>query len=178
MHAGQLKDAVVNRYFADKYAGRFLVRLDDLWPLSEEGGFEDAILHDLKLLGIGVDRVARASNHLAALIAYARRLIEVGDAYMDDTPLEKVSMDRTKYAYTRLKSSNLSWRPASVAASVPTPASSGLRRCSLARRREGVGSYERASTTRPSRLRCVIRSSSSAWSRHSAPSSGFFVDFA
>lgn len=95
MHVGQLKSAFVNRYFADKYAGRYLLRLGDLGPLPEGSDFEDDIQRDLKSLGVAVDSVVRATDHLDVVIKYARRLIESGDAYMDTCTLEEVSVAKT-----------------------------------------------------------------------------------
>lgn len=91
MNVNDLKTVLVNRYFANKYGGRHLLRFGDLDPLAEEGGFEDATLGDLKALGIEFDGVGHASDHLDAIIGYARKLIELGYAYMDDTPHDKVS---------------------------------------------------------------------------------------
>lgn len=90
MNVGELKVALVNRYFADKHAGRLLLRLDDFGPACE-GGSPDDVLEDIKALGISFDSVVRASEHLDAIAEYARSLIRQGDAYMDDTPRNEVS---------------------------------------------------------------------------------------
>lgn len=91
LHVGHLKELLVNRYFADKCSGHLLLRFDDLRPRSEEGEFVDDIIADLGAIDVRVDRVVRATDHLEDMIHYARQLIQMGCAYMDDTPLEEVS---------------------------------------------------------------------------------------
>lgn len=91
LRVGELKELLVNRHFADKYSGHLVLRFDDLRPLSEEGEFVDDIIADLGAIGISFDRVVRATDHLGVMIHYARQLIQMNRAYMDDTPLEEVS---------------------------------------------------------------------------------------
>ncbi|KLT40464.1 Nucleotidylyl transferase [Cutaneotrichosporon oleaginosum] len=86
LHVGQLKELLVNRYFADKHSGHLLLRFNDLRPLSEAGDFVNDIIADLGAIGLSFDRISRVTDHLDAMRHYARQLIQTGNAYMDDAP--------------------------------------------------------------------------------------------
>lgn len=85
LHIGHIKACILNRFFADKYKGKFLLRFDDTNPEKEEDEFEGSFEGDLKMLGVGWDKVVHTSDHFAAIEKMARKLVEQGDAYMDDT---------------------------------------------------------------------------------------------
>ncbi|KAJ2714986.1 glutamate--tRNA ligase [Coemansia spiralis] len=94
MHVGHAKAALLNEYFARTYNGRFIVRFDDTNPSKEREEFEDAITEDLLLLGIRADTVSHTSDYFATLYKYAVRLIEQGQAYVDDTDQETMREER------------------------------------------------------------------------------------
>ncbi|BEJ15454.1 hypothetical protein CspHIS471_0500590 [Cutaneotrichosporon sp. HIS471] len=89
LHVGQLKELLVNRHFADKYVGRLILRFDDLRPLPEGGEFVDDIIADLGAIGVSFYSAVRSTDHLDAMINYARQLIRMGYAYMYDTSWEQ-----------------------------------------------------------------------------------------
>lgn len=85
LHIGHAKAAMLNQYFAQKYQGKLIVRFDDTNPSKEKSEFQDSILQDLDLLGIKGDVLSFTSDHFQTLYDLAVKLIEQGDAYVDDT---------------------------------------------------------------------------------------------
>ncbi|CED84167.1 glutamate-trna ligase [Phaffia rhodozyma] len=86
LHIGHSKAALLNRFFADKYNGKMILRFDDTNPMKEKSEFEDSIKVDLELLGIKFDSVSHTSDHFDLLHSLAIQLIKEGNAYCDDTP--------------------------------------------------------------------------------------------
>ncbi|KAI9843795.1 MAG: hypothetical protein M1838_002442 [Thelocarpon superellum] len=86
LHIGHAKAALLNDYFAhERYKGTLLLRFDDTNPTKEKEEFQDAIVEDLKLMGIKPDRTSYTSDHFQALYEYCVRMIQEGNAYADDT---------------------------------------------------------------------------------------------
>eukprot|EP00834_Sanchytrium_tribonematis_P003520 NODE_138_length_16264_cov_1.140860.p4 type:complete len:510 gc:universal NODE_138_length_16264_cov_1.140860:10989-9460(-) len=96
MHIGHVKAALINDYFAKKYHGKLLIRMDDTNPTKEKQDFEDAILQDCKTLDIIPYKTSHTSDHFATLLSYADKLIELGLAYVDDTSQEQMRDERMK----------------------------------------------------------------------------------
>ncbi|KAJ1512637.1 hypothetical protein HMI54_013720 [Coelomomyces lativittatus] len=96
MHLGHAKAAMLNAYFAEKYEGTLIFRLDDTNPTTEHVHFEETIEEDLKALGIRYHRKTRTSDSFGVLMTYAEQLIRQGDAYVDDTDQETLRMERMK----------------------------------------------------------------------------------
>jgi glutamyl-tRNA synthetase len=91
LHIGHLKAAILNRFFADKYKGKYILRFDDTNPTKEEGEFEDAIKEDLAMIEVAFDKVVHTSDHFDKIREFTEKLINQGDAFMDDTDAETVS---------------------------------------------------------------------------------------
>lgn len=94
LHIGHCKAALLNAYFAAKYAGRLVVRFDDTNPSNESAGFEAAIVADLARVGIVPDTVEYTSDYFPQLLAMARAFIEAGKAYVDPTDVEEMRRQR------------------------------------------------------------------------------------
>ncbi|EJT50244.1 glutamate-tRNA ligase [Trichosporon asahii var. asahii CBS 2479] len=94
LHIGHLKAAILNRFFADKYNGKYILRFDDTNPTKEEGEFEDAIKEDLAMIEVSFDKVVHTSDHFDKIREYTEKLIQQGDAFMDDTDAELVKEQR------------------------------------------------------------------------------------
>ena len=54
MHIGHCKAAMLNHHYATSYGGKLIIRMDDTNPTKEKDEFSQAILDDLKSLGITV----------------------------------------------------------------------------------------------------------------------------
>lgn len=94
LHIGHAKAAVLNEYFAHAYKGKLIIRFDDTNPSKEKEEFQDSIIEDLKLLGVVGDVVSYSSDYFEKMYELANQLIKNGDAYADDTPLEKMREER------------------------------------------------------------------------------------
>ncbi|QBM88944.1 glutamyl-tRNA synthetase [Metschnikowia aff. pulcherrima] len=94
LHIGHVKAAILNEYFAHEYKGKLIIRFDDTNPSKEKTEFQDAIIEDLALLGIKGDQVTYSSNYFNEMYDYAVQMIKDGNAYCDDTPLEKMREER------------------------------------------------------------------------------------
>ena len=96
LHIGHSKAALLNRFFADKYHGKMLLRFDDTNPLKEKSEFEESITEDLALLGIKADAISHTSDWFDELHKLAIQLIKSGHAYCDDTPQMQMRDERMK----------------------------------------------------------------------------------
>lgn len=96
LHIGHCKAALLNDYFAREYEGKLVLRFDDTNTDKSNQGFEDAILHDLELLGVKPDAVDYASDYFPGLLESAERFIREGKAYVDCTPLDEMRAERMR----------------------------------------------------------------------------------
>ncbi|QFZ29007.1 putative glutamate-tRNA synthetase [Clavispora lusitaniae] len=94
LHIGHAKAAVLNEYFAHTYKGKLIIRFDDTNPTKERIEFQDSIIEDLALLGIKGDQVTYSSDYFGQMYELALKMIKDGNAYCDDTPLEKMREER------------------------------------------------------------------------------------
>ncbi|KAI5191693.1 glutamyl-tRNA synthetase [Nematocida minor] len=101
LHIGHAKAALLNQYFAERYNGRLIVRMDDTNPSKETGEFEETILEDIALLGITKYTQTRTSDHFDTLIKLAKDMIGKGMAYCDNTPVEQMRMERDKGIHSK-----------------------------------------------------------------------------
>ena len=85
LHLGNARAAVINDEYAKMYKGKFILRFDDTDPKVKVPIAEayDWIREDLKWLGVVVHEEVRASARLKIYYDYARKLIEIGGAYVD-----------------------------------------------------------------------------------------------
>lgn len=104
----------MNRFLADQYQGKFILRFDDTNPLKEEvsrcqqlisglltdiqGEFETTIQEDLKMIDIAYDTIVHTSDHFDKIITFTEQLIKQGDMYMDNTDGETVGGSLLVYA--------------------------------------------------------------------------------
>lgn len=94
LHIGHAKAALLNDYFARHYQGKLLVRFDDTNTDKATQGFEDAIVSDLKLLGVHPDKIEYTSDYFPRLLCVAEELIVAGKAYVDMTAADEMRQQR------------------------------------------------------------------------------------
>ncbi len=95
MHIGHCKAALTNFGLAQSYGGKFNMRFDDTNPAKEDTEYVDAILADLRWLGIDwEDRLFFASDYFDKLYEFAEILIKDGKAYVDSQSAEEIRIKR------------------------------------------------------------------------------------
>uniref|UniRef100_A0A0D9UZI1 glutamate--tRNA ligase n=1 Tax=Leersia perrieri TaxID=77586 RepID=A0A0D9UZI1_9ORYZ len=94
LHIGHAKAGLLNKYFAERYKGRLIVRFDDTNPSKESNEFVENVLKDVETLGIKYDIVTYTSDYFPQLMEMAENLINQGKAYVDDTPKEQMRTER------------------------------------------------------------------------------------
>ena len=89
LHLGSARPAILNYAYKLKYGGRFILRFEDTDPrtkrplVAEEVNAYDAIREDLKWLGVVWDEEYIQSQRMEIYYEHAKRLLEMGAAYVD-----------------------------------------------------------------------------------------------
>eukprot|EP01043_Picozoa_sp_COSAG02_P034105 COSAG02_NODE_2366_length_9052_cov_1.784541_4_plen_1632_part_00 len=95
LHIGHAKASMLNNYFAhEQYQGKLLLRFDDTNPSKEKEEFTEAILKDLQTLGIKPDKIVYTSDNFKLIESYLEKLLDSGDAYVDNTDVETMREER------------------------------------------------------------------------------------
>ncbi|MDN5358868.1 MAG: glutamyl-tRNA synthetase [Candidatus Diapherotrites archaeon] len=94
IHLGNLRSALVSYLYAKKYNGRFILRFEDTNPAKPKLPYYDAIREDLKAVGIKWDKEIIESDRMELYYKYARKLIEVGKAYVCTCSPEEMKKHR------------------------------------------------------------------------------------
>ncbi len=95
MHIGHCKAALTNYGLAQSFGGAFNMRFDDTNPAKEDNEYVDAILADLRWLGIDwEDRLFFASDYFDKMAEFAEILIRDGKAYVDSQTSEEIRAKR------------------------------------------------------------------------------------
>lgn len=91
LHIGHAKSIVLNFSIAEDYGGTCNLRFDDTNPIKEEQQFVDAITEDVRWLGYDVeDKIYYTSDYFDTLHEYAVKLINKGQAYVDDLTADEI----------------------------------------------------------------------------------------
>ena len=64
LHVGNARKALINFFFARKYSGMFLLRIDDTNQKKNQKKYEEYIIKDLDWLGISCDRIIYQSDRI------------------------------------------------------------------------------------------------------------------
>lgn len=90
LHIGHAKSICLNFGTAQKFGGKFNLRLDDTNPVKEDTEYVESILEDVKWLGAEwEDRFFHASDYFDQMYQYAVQLIKMGKAYVCDLSEEE-----------------------------------------------------------------------------------------
>lgn len=91
LHIGHAKAIILNFGIAEKYKGLCNLRFDDTNPIKEEEEFVRSIKEDVKWLGFDwEDREYYASDVFEQMYDFAVKIIESGDAYVDDLSADEI----------------------------------------------------------------------------------------
>jgi glutaminyl-tRNA synthetase len=94
LHIGHVKAFMIDYLIAKENNGELILRFDDTNPAKEETEFVEAIEDDARWLGIEWTRVTYASDYFDELYEWAKKLVLMGKAYVDDQTPEEVSANR------------------------------------------------------------------------------------
>eukprot|EP00941_MAST-03F_sp_MAST-3F-sp1_P004623 g4623.t1 len=95
LHIGHVKAAMLNEYYGhEKYKGKMILRFDDTNSVKEKAEYVDNIIKDLARLGIVPDKITHTSDSFDLIIDYARKMIKMNLAYMDNTDGDTMSKQR------------------------------------------------------------------------------------
>ena len=94
LHIGHVKAFMIDYLIAKENDGELVLRFDDTNPTKEETEFVDAIMEDARWLGIEWVKVTYASDYFDELYEWAKKLVLMGKAYVDDQTPEEVSANR------------------------------------------------------------------------------------
>jgi len=91
LHIGHARTALLNWFYKEKYNGEYILRFDDTDPKVKPPMKEayDWIINDLKWLGITPDKTFYTSDRFDIYFDYAKKMIEMGKAYVCDCEAEK-----------------------------------------------------------------------------------------
>lgn len=93
---GHAKAALLNYLSCKENDGKFIVRFEDTNYSKIKSEYYDAMLEDLKWIGIKWDAIDYESDHVEKFYEYAEKLIKKKKAYMCNCPSEKVRELRGK----------------------------------------------------------------------------------
>ena len=84
LHIGHTKSLWLNYGIAQEYGGTFNLRFDDTNPANEEQRYVDAIIEDIRWLGVDwEDRLFFASDYFGQMYEWGEKMIREGTAYVD-----------------------------------------------------------------------------------------------
>lgn len=84
-----MRAAFLSYYYARRYKGRFVLRIEDSDPVKVRKEFYEYILEDLKAVGIKYDRLVLESEHMDYYYKHAEKMTKAGKAYVCLCPAEK-----------------------------------------------------------------------------------------
>lgn len=96
LHIGNARIAIINYLFCRKLQGRFVLRIDDTDITRSKKEYEEAILKDLKWLGIYHDSFFRQSERLSRYKQVMDQLIQKGILYKCYESPEELEFKRKK----------------------------------------------------------------------------------
>src|SRR5215213_5076496 len=95
-HIGHAKAAIIDEYYARRYAGKFILRFDDTNPLNEKLEYYEAFILALQWLNIRPDIIKNTSDDIELLYHYGKKLVSNGHAYVCTCNQQKIRDLRLK----------------------------------------------------------------------------------
>jgi glutaminyl-tRNA synthetase len=95
LHIGSVYAIHTSYMAAQRYGGKFHLRMDDTNPLKEDAAYVQAIIEDIRWLGYDPGRhIYYGSDYSAEVYAAAVKLIRAGKAYVCDLTPEEMTVYR------------------------------------------------------------------------------------
>ncbi|MGB0334429.1 MAG: glutamine--tRNA ligase/YqeY domain fusion protein [Opitutales bacterium] len=94
LQIGHAKAICLNFEIAKEFGGLCNLRFDDTNPEKESDEFVQAIQEDIRWLGYDWAKICFASDYFEQLFAWACKLIESGDAYVDELSFDEIREHR------------------------------------------------------------------------------------
>jgi glutamyl-tRNA synthetase len=94
LHIGHTRAAVLNDEYVRRYGGKYHIRLEDTNPAKIDPDAYDSIQEDLKWLGIDYHVVTLQSDRFEIYYDLAKKLIELGKAYICTCNVEDWRKDK------------------------------------------------------------------------------------
>ncbi|PLK43193.1 glutamine--tRNA ligase/YqeY domain fusion protein [Emticicia sp. TH156] len=91
LHIGHAKSICLNFGVALKYGGQTNLRFDDTNPVTEDTEYVESIKNDVQWLGFNWANEFYASDYFEQLYEFAKKLINKGLAYVDDSTSEEMA---------------------------------------------------------------------------------------
>jgi len=89
MHLGQSRMAILNDEYVKRYGGKLFLRIEDTNPHNILPDAYKMIPEDLEWLGVKVHEIVIQSDRFEMYYDYARKLLEMGKAYITTVPAEE-----------------------------------------------------------------------------------------
>ena len=99
LHIGHAKSICLNFGLGQEYNGLTNLRFDDTNPAKEDREYVDSIKADVEWLGFSWDGEPRyASDYFSKMYDYAKKLISLGKAYVDDQTPDQIRQNRGDFS--------------------------------------------------------------------------------
>lgn len=99
LHIGHAKSICLNFGLGEEYTGLTNLRFDDTNPEKEDVEYVNSIKEDVEWLGFHWDGDVRyASDYFGKMYDYAKKLITLGKAYVDDQTAEEIRQTRGDFS--------------------------------------------------------------------------------
>jgi len=89
MHLGQSRMAILNDEYVKRYGGKLFLRIEDTNPHNILPEAYEMIPKDLEWLGVKVHEIVIQSDRFELYYDYARKLLEMGKAYITTVPADE-----------------------------------------------------------------------------------------
>ena len=99
LHIGHAKSICLNFGIGKQYNGLTNLRFDDTNPAKEDVEYVNSIMEDVKWLGFDwADKPRYASDYFGQMYEYAKKLIALGKAYVDDQTADEIKQTRGDFS--------------------------------------------------------------------------------
>ena len=99
LHIGHAKSICLNFGIGKQYNGLTNLRFDDTNPAKEDVEYVNSIMEDVKWLGFEwADEPRYASDYFDQMYEYAKKLITLGKAYVDDQTADEIKQTRGDFS--------------------------------------------------------------------------------